>query len=267
MREKDTSSTGIACGAGIKTEVHARLPIESLPFVSYLVRQDLLSLVVDRTDGDPTVSEAGLLSASLNQLVILVFRHSGDLVTIVEFEAAMFDRIHDEFLQRGPKMELSRLHQPHGRPLNEPSHSALDVTRIGAHEKNVLQPFDTRRIIHGGRQRMDRPLQDVRECVLMNRLRHIIEGPRAQPFHRRFDLTCVGEEHDGASRATLANLLHQHDPFLFGQKEIHNHDIGLRHVKGRQPEGGGRCGNHRMPLRLRMLQYHALGIGIVGNDK
>ena len=128
MGEKDASSAGIPGRAHVKTRFHSRLPVEPLPFVGNLVRQDLLSLVVDSTDGDPAVSEAGILPAPLDQLVILVLCHRVDLVLISEIEAAMLDRIHDEFLQRRSKMELSRLHQPHGGPLNEPGHRALDET-------------------------------------------------------------------------------------------------------------------------------------------
>ena len=83
---------------------------------------------------------------------------------------------------------------------------------------------------------MDRPLQDLYECVLLNRLLQIIKGAGAQPFHRRFGMACVHEEHDGAGRATLTNLFHQLHPLLFGQKEIHNHNVGLRQVEGRQPQ-------------------------------
>ena len=184
MREKDASSTSIVRRTGVEVEVYTRLPIESLPFVDNLIRQDLLSLVVNGTDGDPAVSEACVLSASLDQLVILLFRHSLDLVPIAEFEAAVLDCIHDKFLQRGSKMELSRLNQAHGGPLNEPGHRAFDVTGVRSHDKHILQPFDARRIIHGGRQRMDRSLQDVRECVLMNRLLHIVESASPQPFYR-----------------------------------------------------------------------------------
>lgn len=93
MREKDASSTGIACRTGIETVIHPRLPIESLPFVGNLVRQGLLSLVVDGTNRDPAVSEACVQSALLNQLVILVIRHGLDLVLIAKFKTAMFDRL------------------------------------------------------------------------------------------------------------------------------------------------------------------------------
>ena len=77
----------------------------------------------------------------------------------------------------------------------------------------------------------------------------------------------IGQEYDRAGRATHANLLHQLDPFLFGQKKVRNHDIGSNHVEGRQAQRRGRGGNHRMPLRVRMLQYHGLRIGIVGNNE
>src|SRR5207237_7358785 len=53
----------------------------------------------------------------------------------------------------------------------------------------------------------------------------------------------------------------------FGQKEICNHDIGLRHVEGGQPERGARRRNHRVPLGLRVRQNQGLGVGIVGHDK
>jgi len=141
--------------------------------------------------------------------------------------------LRDPFLQRGPEMELSCLHQAHGRPLNKPGHRAFDVTRVRTHDQNVLQPFHARRIVYGGRQRMDRPLQNLRERVLMNGLLHIIEGAGPQPFHRRFGMAYIGEEDDRTGRASLANLLHQRDSFLFWEKEIHNHDIGLRHLEGR----------------------------------
>src|ERR1043166_5452843 len=130
MRQKDTSSTGINCGAGLITGPDPPLPIEPFPFIGNLVRQRLLSLVVDGTDGDPTVPETVLLPAVADQVVILILCHRVDLVTILKLEAAMLDSIHDEFLQRGPKMELLRFHQTHGRPLNEPGHRALDITRI-----------------------------------------------------------------------------------------------------------------------------------------
>src|ERR1041384_8537866 len=87
------------------------LPIEPLPFVGNLVRQRPLSLVVDGTDGDPAVPEAALLPAVPDQLVILVFGHRVDLVTILKLEAAVLDGIHHKFLQRGPNMELSRFRQ------------------------------------------------------------------------------------------------------------------------------------------------------------
>src|SRR5690242_18028328 len=108
MREKDTSPTGINRGAGLIMRADPSLPIEPLPFIGNLIRQRLLSLVIDGTDGHPAVPETVLLPAAADQLIILIFCHRVDLVTILKFEAAMLDGIHDEFLQSGPKMELSR---------------------------------------------------------------------------------------------------------------------------------------------------------------
>src|SRR6185369_4484936 len=128
-REEDTSPAGVNRGAGLITGAPPCLPIEPLPLVGNLVRQRPLSLVVDGTDGDPAVPEAALLPAVPDQLVILVFGHRVDLVTILKLKAAMLDGIHHKFLQRGPKMELSRFRQTHSRPLNEPGHRALDIIR------------------------------------------------------------------------------------------------------------------------------------------
>src|SRR4051812_48660030 len=114
-REKETSPAGVNRGACLITEAHPCLPIEPLPFVGNLVRHHLLSLVVDGSDGDSAVPEATLLPAVADQLVILVFGHRVDLVTILNLEAAMLDGIHHKFLQRGAKMELSRFRQTHGR--------------------------------------------------------------------------------------------------------------------------------------------------------
>ena len=79
---------------------------------------------------------------------------------------------------------------------------------------------------------MNRSHQNLCECIFMNRLLHVIEGTGAQPFHRRFNFAGVGQQYDRTGRTTIANLFHQHDPVLFGQKKICNHDIGLRHVEG-----------------------------------
>lgn len=91
LREKDTSPTGINRGAGLITGTPPCLPIEPLPFVGNLVRQNLLSLVVDGMDGDPAVPKTTLLSAVPDQLVISIFCHRVNLVAILEFEAAMLD--------------------------------------------------------------------------------------------------------------------------------------------------------------------------------
>src|SRR5437868_14685308 len=73
--EKDTSPAGVNRGAGLIPGAHPCLPIEPLPFVGNLVRQRLLFLVVDGTDGDPAVPVAILLPAVPEQLDILVFGH------------------------------------------------------------------------------------------------------------------------------------------------------------------------------------------------
>jgi hypothetical protein len=61
LREKDTSPAGVNRGAGLITGAHPCLPIEPLPFVGNLVRQRLLPLVVDGTDGDPAAGDTIIL--------------------------------------------------------------------------------------------------------------------------------------------------------------------------------------------------------------
>src|ERR1041384_1492981 len=78
MRQKDTSPTGINRGAGLITGAAPPLPIEPFPFIGNLVRQRLLSLVIDGTDGDPTVPETVLLPAGGGQVGLFVICHSVD---------------------------------------------------------------------------------------------------------------------------------------------------------------------------------------------